>query len=787
MKFSITKMKNAYGLCETDNGIENYTFESVKKSKFLMNVVYGINMSGKSSIVKVLRNLKDNAKISNLYTYDKMPEVMLNFDGEIVKYTQDSWENTANILDSIFIYDKSFLTNNINLIGETAYLGIGATPYFEAYEKRKELVIPNNDIRSSALSITNIKNKSDFQIKELGFYNLYSQRDCYNSLLNLYDDSIITAQIQVYNEKLLSENMHFFAIKAFNYETVDKLLKSVKEVIDEELKKYHIVSNEDILFYKYAIRYLDNEDVSHCPVCLKELSAEERIRIAGNISLKIDQLLEKDNINKIIELYDSIKDYASEYNDELKLFLKRIIEGDFDNNSEKEWIRLKQSYVYIIENLEKYAIKKIIELYDSNLKNHKDLSNRINELYLVNSSVTNSTLVNKFNELKEESMFPNVKDIKAILDKETKFVKINIKDTVKDTLISEYHKDHASEGEKSLLSILYFFAYIETNSVQKKYVFIDDPIDSNDNYNKHLINNFMYTHINKNNTLAIIFSHSIDIMRYYTLKYKSSTEFHFINVEYSKLIFKANNDTDLAIFKGLSEFFVEAIRKSSNAVFTAVALLPLLREFIKETLIFDNSLVERDEAEHIYFQICNKAMHFNPLEPPFSNKEILKIYEYILKTQFKKSALKFDGYDDLINQDVFTYLKNRSSSRKYFEFNVMENLMLKNLSVLYFRYLMEKVIYDYMIKKCIYDDSNILTIDFTKQLTLNDKIEFVNELESRDKEGWEKIKGFIRLNQITANEFQHLTNAYITPMLEMKLSFIRNSISRLEKIKDEII
>lgn len=789
MDFEIKKMKNVYGLCDSKNGIQNYVFHSSKNNKNNINIVYGINMSGKSSIIKAMRNLKENEKVENLYINDKQPEIILRFDDTEVKYENKKWISNDLVKDSIFVYDKSFLSKNIKLLGEFAYMGLSAAPYFEAEEKRKEIIVSCSEIKSTAIEVSKVSKIGDFKIDRLGFSDLYKKTGCFEKLLRFYEmhiEEIDKNRINL-NEKLLNENLYFFKIDYFDCEKVDKQIESIKRAISDELKKYNIKTSNDIQFYEQAIEYLKDENSQTCPICLTQLSNNKKKEIIKNIIESIGSVAKNTNLSEIIKFCDSIKEHTGTFIHDLLTALKSIIEGSISINIEKDWARLKEYYNYIVNNLETYAFHKVIEKYITNLELFILLNKQIEEIYENNSNVTDSLLVNKFNQLKEESMFPNIRDIEAVLDRNTKFIKINLKNARSELSIGDYHTINASEGEKSLLSILYFFAYVETSKADKKFMFIDDPVDSNDNYNKHLINNFLWSKFDQENTLAIVFSHSIDVMRYYVLNKTSNCDIHMINIEYSKLIFRMKNSTDIAIFKGLSFFFKEAINKSKNIVFTSIALLPLLREFLDESLKFDYSIIERHQIQMIYKMICERAMHFNPLIKPMRVNEIIELYDYVLNDRFKKSASNFKGYDDLVSLDVFDYIEERASTRKYSESNVIENLMFKNLLALYLRYLMEKTLYEFIIEKnSDKENTEVIKQQFAKCFTLNSKFLLAKKYKNCDLHLWEKIETFFHMNRITANEFQHLVNTYITPTLELKLGTIKNCITKIEEIRSQI-
>ena len=139
-------------------------------------MIYGVNMSGKSSLVKVFEKLKNEENIDNRLNIDGDPTVDISINDCRVIYKSNKWTYPEKFKDSLFIYDKQFVNENYTIIEKVGYVGKNADLYYELLDRQKKLKIKSTDIRKTVQKITLINNKSDFKGfgSSLKFSNLYS-------------------------------------------------------------------------------------------------------------------------------------------------------------------------------------------------------------------------------------------------------------------------------------------------------------------------------------------------------------------------------------------------------------------------------------------------------------------------------------------------------------------------------------------------------------------------------------------------------------------------------------
>jgi|GEM_PF-6892458 hypothetical protein len=800
MVVKINDLKNCYGINSRDGkdrGIKNYSFDFSKSNKHI-NVIYGVNRSGKTSITKVFKNMLDKKNhIINLFEDDPKPYVDIELFGENIIY-DGVWKYKNNLSNRLFICDKSFLNSSITVIQEKAYIGVNAESYYRKKEELKNAPIPANEIKKFVKEITKIDKKNELKgfSQNTVLLDYYSTKDKpFNTLLQKYEEK---TKHKDFNAILVNDLMGLLTIDEIDFKPVTSYIEELSNKLYEVKSKYHIKTVDDCEFYFQSLKYLKHKDHDQCPICLKEFDAEELQNIIRDIRKSVEDFDRDSKTKGINNIITSTRNINSSKVKLLNEYLEKLLNNDFSIVDRLK--KLMEDVEYFYENVEDYINSRVINNFTNKLDKYKNLKEEVKISYDSNSSVVNSKLVEVFNKLIKDSELELSFKTKGVLNKESNYIELKIEKSKSDINVAEYQEKHSSEGEKSILSILFFFAYVETlETKEKPLIIIDDPIDSHDNYNKKLILHFIFSMIDnkkiKYNT--ILLTHSSDVVRDIKLNYKYCTNYHMISNESNNIIFPIKED-DLVIFDGVIPFFKAAIKKMKNkptdSVFTAVAMLPILRDVIENTRILNDPLIKKDEINDLYEKISDEALHYCPdKSKEMSTKELIQLYEDIIPnfvhTNLGEKTLK--KYPD---EKISNYLTRCYRAKKYKIDNITENIKLKNVCAMKLRNSMEEIIYHFMQK--VFDSSELLDKEkfekeYSDEHTVQEKLSYINKnyyqkMNKNHKKEWEKIKTTIQKYKPIANDFHHMVNSYITPMLEMPLEQLRLMIRKIEDINKKL-
>jgi len=360
-----------------------------------MNLFFGENGSGKSSISTILKSLVQQ----NVFEEQKPEEVILSMDADSYKYENECWNNTLDN-HSILFFDRDFIKKNI-------HLGFERTRDKEGQEQESGKLIIEFD--QEAIKKRKLKND-----KEEEYNRINEQMEEFRKINGKALGYIFTTDNadKIYNElKEKSENEIQFIVKelesskketenqlSFDKESQKKVLEIQKIEMIQIEKKIPSFSNYD--FYQsifsfdikqkadtssdasLQIKIKDHKDFFEKGFSIREVKHDE-CPFCGAANRETE-------IKNIISVYKSI--YNNQYENAWKEFqsqkekalneierLKDLTKIDFTIfflKLKEYQEKFKISSIYSVEEEKQFRIPSIIELLN--------LSKELNELSLPN-------------------------------------------------------------------------------------------------------------------------------------------------------------------------------------------------------------------------------------------------------------------------------------------------------------------------------------------------------------------------------------------------------------------
>lgn len=796
--FSIVKVENCYGI--TGKHVVNKVRFN-KNTDINKHIVFGVNLSGKTSLVKVLKNLQNNAQITNAFAKDGNPKVELIIGKN--KYIYNNGWN-QKLKDHLFICDKNFLNNSIAILNDEALIGID----MKGLENIRRTLEKSKITLSESKSFLKDKFGLDYQRECTGYYKeisldkYFSTRDQHINTINkhyeLYEEN---KEVYLHADKDYLDLKDFFKKERVNLEIIDDYLKNLVDEKKKIIDKYFIKSTHDAEFYEVAVKYLSSTKDETCPICLKVYSDNfTREDIIKEIKTTLQKHHQSDEYNKFLLEREKLEDVDATLITEIGELISSALKGENLLDIESKWPALKLKLEQVYATLPLFIGKELKLNFSERLINYNDLKKQEEIITKKMAAVDGSTLLQNFNDLRKKFKLDFLKEVNASFDAATGAIKIKMKED--STLaIEDYHINNSSEGEKSILSLLFFFAYVKTISKSEELLLVfDDPIDSHDNYNKHFILDLIMKNVDKLNALTIIFTHSSDTTRSIKLNYGFNCEFYMMTRESKNLIFKLSNKS-LVIFDGPFNFYDKVFsRKGNDMYLDMVALLPLFRDVIEHSKTLK---LEDDESEiliELYTELSNEFLHFNIDGNNRTLRDLYKIYQKHLKNfRYTDDDLAIDKEKDDYHaiKTIDQYIIKRRKRRRPSAQNPIERIKFKNLMAIYIRRVIERTIFNSTISrlKCKAKQERFKE-DFKEWHTISIKQQEIknNYFELMTDENKDEMKNlFAELNKYKhiTNDYHHQINSYITPMLEMSLDRMMEfatDIDQIEKhyeVKDE--
>lgn len=452
------------------NNIEN---AEITIEKNCLNIKYGMNGTGKSTIAKAIEN---RDQLSELKTFgsEENPEISL-----------------SESINKVEVFNTDFINRIVFNGSQVIENGFEVFVKTEEYDtKRKEIT-----------DILNKLNRDTFKDEII------------NNLRNCFTD--ITSKIQLNTNNKIKRNPAYKSIlkKENMFEVPDTLEKYSDFIKDKE---------KNIIWVDWKNKGFEFDEKNKCPFCAEKLSetySNEKEKFMENYTKSGMK-----NLSDILDSIERIKDYLNieQYDKLISCIKEDKNEDDIDFVYQKFMLEI----AYLSGKFEK-----IYEFDSYNIKNNEigNLKERVKKLiidkneleYFKSENVFNiiDNITNKINEIIEK-----ITDLQAKTATLNTFIKKSINESKEDinkfletagfnykfdfdmsseessktTLLYKGDKEinvddiesHLSWGEKNAFALVLFMYY----SISKKadLIILDDPISSFDSNKKYAIINRLF-------------------------------------------------------------------------------------------------------------------------------------------------------------------------------------------------------------------------------------------------------------------------------------------------------
>lgn len=404
---------------------ENWVSLKILKNRF--NLIYGRNGSGKTSISSAIDEYrKDDEELQG-----KIREFEVSFNEEL----------DISQKKRIFVFDEEFINRKVKLdssdglativmLGEIATIQTQIDEIkerlkpikkdFDSLEKQNETLDDDSDVTSPNFKFATLKKsltewaQSDSQLKGNRkntsitpdtIKDIKSSAGEYDSNLDIVKmQNEYDANLVLYNASSSGDTITWNYIKIDFHDTVETLLSLLNKKIEkpETTERDEIIINlltnpSDSHFVNEAKIRFGNEDVTCCPLCMREITKEEK----SDLLQRINNLLSKDvesYQNKLTDMKQNFSDVKLDltslgtmFGDEKASAEVALTQLNQDLESIRILIDNKNDDVYTEEkidyNIEEFDEKvnkyndslkaiydKVIE-FDDNIRHHNDKKN----------------------------------------------------------------------------------------------------------------------------------------------------------------------------------------------------------------------------------------------------------------------------------------------------------------------------------------------------------------------------------------------------------------------------
>ncbi|OUQ36432.1 hypothetical protein [Massilimicrobiota timonensis] len=612
--------------------IEHGNLEIIENS---INVKYGINGTGKSTIAKGIEKSIKGEDLSVLKKYDSdlVPTIQIdkNFSNVIV-FNQEYVNQ--------YLFHEDIVNNSFEIL-------INTDEYKLALKRINNLFfdlvnsISSSDIKTIIEELTGFKNSLDFKIKETKKGTTYSVPATTKfakgkKLSNL--SVLITEDAKPY-QSLLEANNNFEWHKWF--ENGIKLLTGKKcpfclNDLPENFEK--ICADINNTFKTTALK--QNVEVKNVVYKIKKYFDDNTKKEVDNIVNSNDKV-SSDEAKLLYSLYVLCEQELNKLNNLSNLSVIQIKEK-YDNNILVDFLKENKLSMDFYSHLEKDVFEKINNVnnsIDNLISKDKDIKNITQEF----SQKLNFCILNKsqyINDFLRISGIPYEVKIQALGDKNYKTI---LKPICVEKIIS---KDDLSYGERNAISLILFSLEAEQNY---DLIILDDPVSSFDNNKKFAILYYLFTKDNavfKNKTV-ILFTHDFDII--IDLMYKDN--FRNINDSCSFVSNQNGIFTDIRIKKDwVCNTLRQWEKKSKNTGLNILLRLVNLRKYLQYSNPKENDAFNIiSSLEHLYDtpkkKECGELIDMNEDE---INDGISTIMEYINNFDYEDILSKLKSSSNLI-------------------------------------------------------------------------------------------------------------------------------------------
>lgn len=643
----IKKIKNIHYKC-FDNYNANLELDKI-------NIFWGYNGKGKSSLAKFIKEKIDNNELdcfecdnqeyrAFLYNEEYKNDVLYSQDGFKTFYTGSEIKKILKEKEMINNRIENCLKNRISIL----------TKYKNKIEKEiSELKTKiAKDTRDCLIQIdTDFKNSQSYKANKIYFNPVYKIiDDNVDKYLKYKKDgtpeTILNLKVKYIKENLLTpiddvlkqtpqnnaigklkqnhkiENLAKLAIEIKNkdekYQSECPLCGAkISENFWNDLQSHFDKAYEEFLKkLNEKQSFLKNNFLKECEEIIKFL----------NKNLINSKILDCENLDEIrnnnINILEKIKNKINNFIKFLNEKEKNLNKIDFELNLGEFNVLLSNvqiDYINKIINSHNQKAKDYTKIVDNNIQKIKEhfIAKKYKEFMKLDKNIQRCEdsikIIEELIRHKEKELKKYDKKIEEIdksienLDNGLGFFGINDEIKFRKNENSSYEiyrkdcnrnfikGDGLSEGEKTIVSIIYFLNYIEyiyeKENLEFIIILIDDPITSLDYENKDAVINFIINKLNNLNAQILLFSHDEYVLYDYNKKlHKQNKKYKVIKNSYKSNIdhLKEIPHSDIKKYYQDLKDFIQSSNYSEHQINNAKNLA---RKFIEKifAILFENS------------------------------------------------------------------------------------------------------------------------------------------------------------------------------------------------------
>lgn len=652
------------------NNIKNASITIEKNS---LNIKYGMNGTGKSTIAKAIAN---RDQLSELKTFGS------NLEPEI---------SVSENINKVEIFNNDFI-NRITFNGR------------EVIDNGFEIFVKTEEYDSKRKEITNILNKLNRETFNDQIINKFRE-----GLLN------IATKIQLNSNNTVKRTSTYKSIlkKENMFEVPQELTKYSEFIQDKSM---------NINWVDWKNKGFEFDEKNKCPFCAEKLSekySKEKETFKENYTKSGMK-----NLNDILETINDIKDYLNKekYNKLIEcikenkneedidfIYQKFILEitylnGKFEKIYQFDSYNIKNSEIGKLgdkvkeltinkEELNYFCSENVFEIIDNINKKINEIVNKITDLQ-AKTATLNTFIKNSINSSKEDiNRFLETAGFNYKFD----FI-VSSENVSKTILIYKGEEDinvdnidkHLSWGEKNAFALVLFMYY--AISKKAELIILDDPISSFDSNKKYAIINRLFENRNDRKSFygktVLMLTHDFEPIIDFIInnkpnsghaiaKYIKNTNNIVIEQEINKkddiisiveLAYKYVKDNNLNMISRIN-FLRKYIEHTKVENFEEKQLMYDMLSSVVHAKEYPDKQVERDTYLKFTEEEFEKAQNIikNYIEN-FDYDRIVKNYynkEYILKEFFEES-------NNYIKSQLFREYLEVSEERKNLDNNLLK-------------------------------------------------------------------------------------------------------------------
>ncbi|EOH4415455.1 AAA family ATPase [Campylobacter coli] len=396
---------------------ENFTWDNGLEEFKTINIFYGRNYSGKTTLSRIARSFelkKDNEDF---------------LDGNFkIKLEDGSFLTQNDVINSnldIRVYNSDFVKENLNYLYDKKgnikgfkSIGVEQKDIKESIEKREEILKTRNEkLKDIQANRENISKTQQAKIKTLNEKlidkaklvksepNLikqgsnYDRRNLENDLIEIKDNInayILNNEEQNQLIKILEdkEKQNIIFKNTFKKDNFQNILKRSLEILEKEVIIKENLTSELRKWLEEGLKFhKEHSSTQQCKFCNNPLTLERITWIENNIK---DDSGEKEQIEK--ELKDLLDNFES-YKLESKNLLLGIEYENFYSNYKDDFIKAKEK---LEENITKYN-KELLKIEEKLKQKQKDVFTPIKLENINDSSDEILQILNQIENLCKEN------------------------------------------------------------------------------------------------------------------------------------------------------------------------------------------------------------------------------------------------------------------------------------------------------------------------------------------------------------------------------------------------